>query len=301
MRKYLAFLAMALLGSVSQLRAESADMSSLQLPTIPSTLVQPADRAGYLVEHFWDNLDFASDARAHDQSFLEQNFVDFLSVLPIAAQQSQQRGIETLLNEARKDSESFGGIMRLAEKYLYELQSPMASDEVYEIFLQNILSDTSFPETNKIRYRAQLEAVQKNRPGMPAPDFAYETIGGQSTSLYQTASENDILLIFYDPDCDHCREVMNTIIANDIFRNQTDTGSLSVLAIYSGDDKELWAERAAELPSDWTVGYEDGTIQDEGRFIIREMPTIFVLDKDKRVLRKELHPDNIIEELIQLK
>lgn len=281
--------------------AQSAPVEELELPAIPTEFREPAERAGYLVNHFWDNLDFASDKRLGQQGFLEQAFANFLSVMPIADVKDQESAVANLMDKVAVDKEAYKNIAGIAEKYLYEPESPVASDSIYELFLDKMLSQKVFDDIYKVRLSAQKEAVTRNREGLIASDFNYSTPSSSKTSLYATAVPGKyLMMIFYDPDCDHCREVMRSLTANAKVMTRIGSGDIKVLAVYSGDDKELWEERIAEQPSDWIVGYEDGTMQDEGIYILRQMPTIYILDQNKRVVRKEVRPDEIINVLNEI-
>lgn len=289
------------IAATGRISAQTATAEELTLPAIPSDLRQPAERAGYLVNHFWDNLDFASDKRVGQQGFLEQSFANFLSVMPIADVKDQVSAVACLMDKVAVNKDAYKVMAGLAEKYLYELESPFASDSIYEMFLDKMLSQRVFDDIYKVRLNAQKEAVTRNREGLIAADFSYTTQTSPKNTLYGTAIPGKYLvMIFYDPDCDHCREVMRTLASNSGVRSRIDSGDIAVLAVYSGDDKELWEERIAELPSEWIIGYEDGTMQDEGVYILRQMPTIYILDQNKRVLRKEVRPDELIVVLTEL-
>ena len=67
--------------------------------------------------------------------------------------------------------------------------------------------------------------------------------------------------------------------------------NLEVLAVYSGENKEKWIEKYDDLPSDWTIGYEPGKIEENDIYILRAMPTIYLLDPDKIVFKKEVPPE----------
>ena len=272
-------------------------VEELVLPAVPATLLAPNDRADFIIEHFWDNLDFANDARAKNHDFMEQNFVNFLSVFPIADEGSRHTAVNTLMSKLSDDSRDYLEMMKLAEKYLFEPQSPMASDDTYELFVRNILANPGIPSEYKIRYRAHLEAIQKNRPGTVASDFTYETADGVTSSLYKTLTPNKLLLVFYDPDCDHCGEVMQQLKANDVLAKKVADNDLAVMAIYSGDEKDLWKERLPLVPEGWITGYDDGTLQDDGLYIMRMMPTLYILDSDKRVVAKDIKPETLLDSL----
>lgn len=225
---------------------------------------------------------------------MEQNFSNFISVLPYAEEEARKHAVETLLGKAEADSAGYVLLRDIAEKYLYEPNSPMLSEEFYILFLERLVKSPILGEYGRQRAYRQLDAACKNRPGMTAADFAYTTREGNKTTLHQTDTEGELLLIFYDPDCEHCKEVMGDLQANKAFCDVVASGNIKVLAIYSDEDYELWKRTAGLLPKEWTVGYDGGTLQENGSYVLRAMPTLYLLDREKKVILKDVQPAQLL-------
>lgn len=269
---------------IMALPATADTIPELPLPNVPKTLQTPADRAGYIITHFWDTMDFSDTLRSYNKNFMEQSFANFISVFPYADEQARRTAVGTLLDKAEADSVAYVLLRDVAEKYLYEPDSPISSEDYYILFLERFVDSAILGEYGTLRLRRQLEAARKNRPGMIAADFAYTTRDGINGTLHKTTTEGDMLLIFYDPDCDHCKEVMGNLQADKALSNAIASGKLKVLAIYSGDDQNLWKRTATSLPDNWTVGYESGVLQENGLYVLRTMPTLYLLDRNKKVI-----------------
>ncbi|MCH5335076.1 MAG: DUF5106 domain-containing protein [Alistipes sp.] len=268
----------------------------LPLPSVPSTLRQPADRAAYVICHFWDGLDFSDTARSRERTFMEQNFSTFVSVFPHASDQARRQAVSTLLHKAEADAEAYALLADIAEKYLYEPESPVYSEEFYALFLEHFAVSDILGPYGTIRPRWQLEAVRKNRPGTIAADIRFTGRDGREGTLGQIEAPR-LLLIFYDPDCDHCREVVSSLQGDPVLSRLCKSGRLKVLAVYSGDERKLWADTAPSLPAEWIVGFEPGLIYERGTYVLRRMPTLYLLDSDKRVLLKEPSPGELLSYL----
>ena len=292
LRRLISAVAVVILGYGPVLNAQG-----LRLPSVPDTLREPADRAAFIINHFWDSLDFVNTSEASDIDFLEQPFADFTNIALIADTASRVRAINTLLDRAVDNPASFTAINRLAEKYLYSPDSPVFSDDTYAIFLRYAVNSDKLSQTDKIRPALMLDGIMKNRAGTPASDFTFETSDGNSATLYDMPDNSPLLLIFYDPDCSHCSETIEKLRTDSLVGTNIRQGKLNVLAVYSGDDRDFWLTRLPAMPVDWTVGYEDGSLQDDGTYIIRTMPTIFLLDSKKNVILKEPTVEKLIETL----
>lgn len=270
--------------------------AELPLPAVPDSLRVPQARADYIITHFWDPA-----ARAGLDSYpreeVEQAFANFISVFPIATDEARQQAMSTLIARATGSPLSYTFITEIAEKYLYDADSPLVSEDYFILFLRGIIDSPTINRAAKVRPRMQLEAALKNRPGMTAADFAYETLDGHQATLHTTPANDgsDFLLIFFDPDCDHCLDVMGRITADATIGARVADGSLTILAIYSGEERELWQTVGDSLPSQWIVGYDDCSILENGTYVIRNYPTLYLLDSNKRVTAKELSVDNLLK------
>ncbi|WP_294627267.1 hypothetical protein [uncultured Bacteroides sp.] len=138
------------------------------------------------------------------------------------------------------------------------------------------------------------KAAQKNRPGTRAANFAYLNRQEKKTTLYRIKA-NRLLLLFYEPDCPHCIETINTLDNHPRLRRQVREKTWTILAIYADGDRILWQREKDKLPRDWNAGFATAEIFDRELYILPEMPTIYLLDKDKTVLLKETTPQELLK------
>lgn len=267
--------------------------ASFPLPAVPDSLRQPAERANYIVEHFWDNAEFDNLDKQENSILLEQAFVDFITILQIAENQSKDIAVNNLIDRISQPVEIFNSIAGLAEKYLHEVDSPMKNEEVYTTFLYKFIDNPYIEDSYKIRWHYQLDFALKNRPGTPASDFEFTDRRGAFKRLYEVDFKDILLLLFYDPDCDHCKEVMATLVSDPVIIDLVDKNQLNIVAVYSGEEKELWDKTKNSLPEQWTVGYDDGSLQDDDIYLLRTMPTLYLLDRSRNVILKEANIKDI--------
>lgn len=276
-------------------------MRELPLPEVPVTLRDPASRAAYIVNHFWDGLEFGDTLRSRNSGFMEQNFANFISLFPHADPESLAPAVRTLMGKARADSAAYMLLTDIAEKYLYDPNSPMLSEDYYILFLEQMVDSPLLGEYGSMRPRYQLEAARKNRPGMTAADFPYLTRNGRRATLHTTSAKEYLLLLFYDPECGHCKEIMAQLEQDSLLADRVRSGRLKVLAICAEEDLEAWKRTASSLPRQWTVGFDTGNIYEQGLYVVRAMPTLYLLDKDKRVVLKDVLPAQLSAWLQELR
>ena len=267
----------------------TTQLEEVALPAVPAELREPQARADYIIVHFWDSVAPQAGMKAYSRQAIEQAFSNLISVFPYAGVEARTEAAKAYFAIARGDADDLSVLSAIADKYLYNPDSPVASDEYYEIFLTELLANPTLDEAARVRPLWNLEIIRKNRPGSKAPDFPFITREGAATSLYEVLAhlpmaDTRVMLIFYDPDCDHCRETIDGIIADRQTAVDVADSRLAIVAVYSGEERELWESTATSLPAEWTVGYEDGTLQDDGTYVLRTLPTIYNLASDGVIL-----------------
>lgn len=270
--------------------SQQKERETIDMPDIPSDLKDPSKRADYLITHFWDKLDFNDRSKTSDAPLMEQSLVNFLSILPYASSENVvKNGFSILFDRAEKDKDTFSMLTRTTTAYLSGHDSPMHSDLLYLIYLDVIKDSPSLTDSERIRIEDRIEMFGKNRQGTKAADFSFKTPDGKTSSLYETLIPGkDTLLIFFDPECENCEVVMEKIQQNKALNKDLKDGKLRILAIYSGDNEVSWLRKAARLPSSWTVGINDGEIEEEELYFLPVMPTLYLLDGNGIVMEKDL-------------
>jgi len=269
----------------------------LPLPEVPSDLTAPAERAGYIMEHFWDGMDFGDTLRSHDFMFMELNLVNFMSLFPHGDEQACSRSIGSLLGKTAADTVAFNLVTDIMERYLDDPNSPMRDENSYILYLEELLRQPGLSEYDRIRPAYKLATARKNRPGMTATDFAYIDRSGHRQTLHSTAADRGLLLLFYDPDCGHCSEILRQVSESAVITGCIGRNELAVLAVYTEGNRELWEKTKSSMPQEWTVGFDTDSIVERELYSIPAMPVMYLLDSDKKVLLKDTSLPDIEERL----
>jgi len=267
--------------------ADVDSVAELPLPEVPPALTAPVERADYVMAHFWDAMDFSDSLRSHNRKFMEPNLVNFMSLLPHGSEQGRSQGVSALLGKAISDSVAFSLVTDIMERYLDDPNSPMRDENHYIVYLQELLRLSGLPEHDQTRNAYKLENAQKNRPGTTATDFAYIDRDGRRSTLHHTAAGRQLLLLFYDPECGHCTEILRQVNESAVISNSINQKTLTVLAVYTEGKRQLWNETKASMPQQWTVGYDIDSIVDHELYTLPAMPVMYLLDRNKRVLLKD--------------
>ncbi len=171
--------------------------------------------------------------------------------------------------------------LRKAEETLGNPESDQYDEDKFCEVLRRALSSDLLNEADKMRATYRIEIASKNRPGTTVSDFRFDTRSGESLTLLGLETSKPIVLLFYDPDCDHCVQTIARLQQTDIPANA------EIVAIYAEDDRDRWEETNSLLPEDWTVGFAVDPIQDEETYIFLTSPTLYLLDPQKTILLKD--------------
>ena len=232
----------------------------------------------------WEGFAF-SNQQAVESREAEERFARFLLGLEHQTPIQQAEQIGALLAKAEQHNAT-ARFLTLAEKYLYDPNSPYRNDERYLLFLQYAATQQLADYTTNLRYQKHYAMVQKNRVGHMATDFPYTTQAGEKGQLYNLQSPY-ILLFFHDPDCEECQYVKQQLESQHAHFAQK---GVQVVAVYIDNEVEAWQK--APYPSAWLSVYAP-EIDRQNLYDIKALPTLYLLDAKKHVLQKDAHLDKI--------
>jgi hypothetical protein len=266
---------------------------------VPDSLKTTRERADYLAIHYWDLFDFDDTTYIDKPGMTEQSFSNYIGILPYADSRLAEQGMSALLHRADNGTGMFDYFVRLTEKYLYEPNSPLFNEELYVPVLQYLVNSKRVDTAKKETYAFRLKMALKNRKGTMVADFTFLDTKGESHSLYGTSTDRNLLLVFFDPECDHCVQVLSRMRTEPNIMIHLMNGSLSVLAVYAEGKKKIWEEHKNTLPDTWMVGFDKSKVSEKSIYDLKAMPTIYLLDKNKTVLLKDAQLNQVISFLLQ--
>lgn len=262
---------------------EASEISdALPLPEIPEDITDPAQRSEYAANHFWDALDLQNKSQVLDTAFMEQSFSNFIAILPYASEEARKESAKKLIDRCKRDSEVLRLVSWIAYKYLDEPNSPMRSEELYIPFLECLSTgDTAIPEDIRERTAFRLTQALKNRPGSKMPHFRVLLRDGRSADMLSLLGNEQNIVMFYDSDCEHCKEISERLAATPL------ADGVGVIAVDVAGDRQLWDEKKMSLPADWTVAFDLDNVEDRELFYLPALPTIYVVDNNGVIIAKD--------------
>ena len=183
------------------------------------------------------------------------------------------------------------------ESALWHPLSEMRNEGLYIPVIESILKTRRTGEHYSTYYQQQLASCRKNSPGSAAADFTFTDAKGRLHSLYGTSGEY-ILLLFSNPGCPACREIVSMLKSSPLISRMVQDDRLKLLSIYIDEDLGEWYKGLPDYPAEWTTGYNhDLTIRDALTYDIRAIPSLYLFDRDKKVLFKDISPSMLMLQL----
>lgn len=266
----------------------SAEETYFPYPSPPEALTTLSQRTNYLVEHFWDrcNLKSAFSSRAK----LAVAFRDYVSFMPYASSDTVHASIAQLIDKVKKDKKNLLTLGEIAEATLYSDSAEVLSDELYIPFAAAVAANKKIPAASRARFEHQARVLANSQLGAVAPALPFVTIDGNKSDLSKVETPY-ILLFFNDPDCDDCLFVKARLAADYNTRQLIDKNILKIVSIYPDAPSDEWKEGAALYPESWIVGASE---EADETFDMRRAPVMYFLDKDRKILAKNMVIDNVI-------
>lgn len=262
-------------------------LQPLQLPEIPVMYTTPQQKAEFIITHYWDNFNFTDTTYINKPEITEQAYADFLYIAGQTPLNISAEGIRNMMQSAGKEKRMYNYFIELADKYLYDPNSPFRNEELYIVVLQSMIESPLLSDVEKSRPNFRLNMAMKNRIGEKANNFTYVQKSGKSGSLYQTPTEYT-LIFFNNPGCHACAETIEELKMSQIINALLGQKRITILAIYPDEELDEWNEHLKDFPTQWVNGYnKDGALREKELYDLKAIPTLYLLDKQKNVLLKD--------------
>lgn len=258
---------------------------------IPMIFKSTAYQQEHVLMHYWDHL--SSVALRVSSELHEKLFVDYINLFNGMPNKVVEGSLRKMTDLYLHDSLMLKQVLEISEKYFYHPNSPIRNEEWYIPVIETVLRSSDISSVQKIRLNYLLHLMNKNRINTVATNFNMTLANRSEFDLYDIESEY-IILYFSNPDCQACIETTNEMTQSElmnilIHKNTNQKSMLKVVNIYTDEDIDSWLTKEPHLPKSWINAYDrQCTINKEELYDLKAIPTLYLLDKDKRVILKDV-------------
>lgn len=277
-------------------------LAASRVPKPPKNLnptVQGRLSAGYLAwvrRHYWDNTDLRDSTLLRSDvwpRFFNEFFVRWVHPIPDSA----TADIDRLLAKAPKNGALYRYIVLELTKG-YEMSERPGADRMFVHMVDRYQRKNETPWLDFVTLEnlsAKAELFRPNLTGNPAPPLNGLLDDGNNPVSLQSIEAPFLLLIFYSPLCHHCMDVMPDVYKT--WQKFAPKG-LKALAVSSDDQYPYWKNFIEKQQWDW-IDAADPSRKTEfiAPFLAYNLPVLYLLDKDKKIVWKRLPIEQLEETL----
>ena len=252
-------------------------------PTVPSIIKDGTEATEYVMDHFWD-------------AFLGRNLPCDTNIVNgvLAGDVESFFGAIERFQAADTSSNVFGFFEKTISRYLYDPNSPVRNEDLYLPFVKGLSESPFVPEGMRQAYAHDASMCSLNQAGTVATDFIFTDLGGRRHSLHSVQADHT-LLFFSNPGCPACKEIIDGLTGDPRITGKISSGKLAVVNVYIDSDVDEWREYAVNYPSSWLSGYDQSyTIRTDVTYNVRAIPSLYLLDAEKRVIMKDAPQDKVL-------
>jgi thiol-disulfide isomerase/thioredoxin len=269
----------------AQLLNMSSDPEIPAAPKLPNGKTDSAWVFNYYKSHYWDNYDF-SDSRILNTPFLEPRLERYIKSLVVQTPDSLIRDADMLAKKATNKDVKNVVVFYITNQY--ENPKTVGTEAVW-VHMANkyyLSGEMGVSEDVKKRIADKVNTmkdllVNKTFPALSLVDPAGKKVSVQSISAEYT------VLFFYAPTCGHCKEASPILKA---FYDKNKVNGIKVMAIATEHNKEEWTSFIKTYHLEDVINGFDALQEIDflKKFDVVTTPTIYVLDKNKKIIARKM-------------
>jgi thiol-disulfide isomerase/thioredoxin len=286
----------------------SALLYLMEEPQVPPASKHPGGKYDssyayhYFKNHYWDNINFYDERIARTPaSLFEERLDKYYNTLVYPNPDSVIHELDWMLGYASINDEMTRYLLvKFINRYLN--QKYMWEDAVFVHLYQKFFSQKTYPwltEQGKKTITDRAYSLMANIMGSAAENISLPDSTGKIVTLYGDTTAKFTIVCFWDPTCGHCQETLPVL--DSMYRAKWQAAGVRIYAIAketSGTKKDWMEFINKHHINDWTNVYysrqEEKTRVDANipgysqLYDVQSLPTIYLLDKEKRIVAKKL-------------
>ena len=292
----------------------------MEEPQIPPATEHPGGKYDsvfayrYFKDNYWEGIDFWDDRIARTPaSLFEERLDKYFNTLVVMQPDSVIKELDWMLGYASISEEMTRFLLvKFINRYLN--QKYMFEDAVFVHLYQKYFSQKEYPwltPQGKKIITDRAYSLMANIMGSPAENIALPDTSGKVINLYGTDKSEYTIVTFWDPVCSHCHELLPKL--DSLYRAKWKAAGVRMYAVAketSGTKKEWLSFIRDHHLEEWDNVYYskadekarvDSNIPGYSQlYDVQTLPTVYLLDKDKRIVAKKLSLQQT-DDILQLK
>jgi hypothetical protein len=260
----------------------------------------------YYKKHYWDGVSFYDD-RLIRTPFFESRIDKYIDQLVYPSADSVIKELDYMLGFASINEEMQKFLLlKFVNRYLN--QKYMWEDKVFVHLFEKYFSQKTYPwltEAGMKTITNRAYSLMANIMGTEASDIELPDTAGKTTNLYSLQAPYTLVVI-WDPTCSHCKEIVPKLDSAYYAKWKSLGLKFFAMARETDGKKQDWLNFIHDHHlNEWAHVYYSKEA-DQARvsagipsysqlYDVQTFPTLYLLDKDKRIIAKKLTLEQIDE------
>jgi hypothetical protein len=290
-------------------------LRSMKEPEVPQN--DPASKTDtlfayhYFKKHYWDDVNLMDDRLARTP-FFEARVDKYFDQLVYPSSDSVIKELDGMMSYANVNDEMQRFmLLKFVNRYLN--QKYMWEDAVFVHIFEKYFAQKNYDwlsEKGRKIITDRAYSLMANIMGSPAAEIELPDSNGKKRNLYGVEAPF-VLVTIWDPTCGHCKETLPKL--DSMYRTKWKTYGLKIFALAKETDgtKKDWTSFIEKNRlNDWVNVYcskEEEKARISANipgysqlYDVQSFPTLYLLDKDKRIIAKKVTFEQI-DEILQYK
>jgi len=246
-------------------------------------------------KHYWDYINFDDDRLIRTPVF-HNKLEYYFNAIAHPSPDSLIYEIDSFLNRLDEKSELYKhSLWYLTLKF--DQSNRMGYDAILVHFAENYYSKGKAPWLNYGVLKNILEEAKKRSHsliGKKGPNLVMQNINLKPISMY-SIEKDYTLLYFWDPKCGHCKEETPKLL--EFYKQNKEKMNLEVFAICADTNLQAMKTYISKHELNWinVNGPRSYTQNFHELYNVYSTPYIFVLDKNKTIIAKQIKSDQLLD------
>jgi peroxiredoxin len=274
-------------------------------PAVPVSINDPVARNRWYRQHYWDSIDLADERLIRTPVF--QSKIDrFLDEIVPQVPDSLKPEVDELLFQTRTNEEMRKYVLlHLTDKYINPKY--MGQDAVFvHLFTRYYIpgeADKWLTEKTRKFVFDRGYSLMLNVVGEKAANLVMADTSGKTKALYDVQAPYTIVC-FWDPTCGHCQTEVPKL--DTLYKTKWKAKGVKMVGVMTEGGIEKWKEFIVKYQlKDWLHIHQNESMKtaerNSGRpgfrqlYDVYQTPTLYLLDKEKKILAKKLNYEQLDE------
>lgn len=250
----------------------------------------------YYQQHYWDDFDFQDDRLIYTPIY-EPKLQNYMDKWIVPVPDTVKAACDMILKKAEGKEQMFKYSLWYLTRWA-ETSKIMGMDEVFVYLVEDyyMKGKATWLEAEQLKkYEDRAKAIAPNMIGQPAMDIRVRDMYNNVVPL-SSVDAKYTLLVFYEADCGHCKKELPKL--DSLYKKELYKYGTKIFAVESSNEVDKWKKLVKDkgLRSGWIHTYDpDRSTNFRSFYDVYVTPTIYLLDKNKKIVGKRVNHSNILD------